>query len=539
MESSHKREFILHPFLFAAYPVIALLANNIEEIDVVVALRALLVSLACGLLTFLVLKQFFRDGDKPAILTALILVLFFSYGHVYNYLEGNQLLGFGLGRHRLLAPIWVGLLIIGVIWIWRLRSNLRTLNQALNWIASAAVIFPLLQIGSYTARSISVDNLPPSDAQLIQGLKRPDLAAAPDIYYIILDAYARDDTLSADHNFDNKPFLNELEELGFYIARCSQSNYSQTQLSLASSLNMDYLQSLGGPYTPGNTSRLGVDDLIQHSALRQILEALGYETIAFETGFKYTQWEDADIYLSPSANPLEKMQIGGGLNDFEVMLLRTSAGLLLADGATLVPKILVPDFNNPRRVHRERILFDLKQLALIPEIPGPKLVFAHLVTPHPPYVFGPNGEFTDYDLEARQGYIDQIKYINSRLIPLMQEIIYRSPIPPIIILQGDHGAIHSPPAERLNILNAYYLPGSADQSLYEKISPVNTFRVVLNSYFGGQYPILDDISYFSVYKTPYDFTIIPNTRPGCSGDGRIMQGLKFILQRQSAICAAR
>ena len=69
--------------------------------------------------------------------------------------------------------------------------------------------------------------------------------------------------------------------------------------------------------------------------------------------------------------------------------------------------------------------------------------------------------------------------------------------------------------ERTPILNAYYLPGQAASHLYESISPVNTFRLILNQYFGGQYPLLKDISYFSVYKTPFDYTVIPNKRPGC------------------------
>ncbi len=61
----------------------------------------------------------------------------------------------------------------------------------------------------------------------------------------------------------------------------------------------------------------------------------------------------------------------------------------------------------------------------------------------------------------------------------------------------------------MKILNAYFLPGESDGLLYPSISPVNTFRVILNLYFGGQYPLLEDISLFSKYDDPYDFTLIP------------------------------
>jgi hypothetical protein len=135
--------------------------------------------------------------------------------------------------------------------------------------------------------------------------------------------------------------------------------------------------------------------------------------------------------------------------------------------------------------------------------------------PHPPYVFGPDGEFTDFDIETDTGYRNQIKYINGELVQLVEDLISKSEVPPIIIIQADHGAIHSPPSKRLRILNAYYLPEDGIDALYEQISPVNSFRLVLNRYFEGQYELLEDYAYYSIYQTPYDLTEIPETRPDC------------------------
>ncbi len=49
----------------------------------------------------------------------------------------------------------------------------------------------------------------------------PVVAASemPDIYYIILDAYTRDDILAGAYGLNNRPFLQELEERGFYPRR--------------------------------------------------------------------------------------------------------------------------------------------------------------------------------------------------------------------------------------------------------------------------------------------------------------------------------
>lgn len=505
---------ILHPLLIAAYPVVALLAHNIEEIKIMVALRAMFISLMIGVLIYLALRSLFNDTTKAAVLTTLALALFYSYGHVYNSLERSALFGISLGRHRILAPIWMGILLASMIWVYRTKNTFSGLNRLLNLVTVVALALPLAQIGLFGLRSMSATTEAPGQIN-IAGLHLPSDRPAPDVYYIILDAYARDDTLMEEFELDNTPFLSQLEAMGFYVARCSQSNYVQTQLSLSSSLNMDYLQSLDPGYSPGRKTRVGIEELIRHSAVRQAFKNLGYTTIAFETGFKGTQWEDADIYLSPSNDLFHKLQIAGGPNGFEVMLLRTSAGLLLADGAVVLPKIFQPDFDNPRKIHRDLILFDLEQLHALPAIPGPKFVFAHLVTPHPPYVFGPNGEFTDFDKEYKPGYRDQVIYLNKRLLELIPTMIANSPVPPIIILQGDHGSIGSPPNKRTTILNAYYLPDGGNKSLYESISPVNTFRIIFNSYFEGQYELLEDVSYYSVYTDPFDFTVIPNKRADC------------------------
>jgi len=509
------KPLILHPFLIASYAVIALLAHNIEEIEAIVALRALVIVLALATLAYLVAKVILRDRLKAGLLATLALALFFTYGHVYNDLEPVSLLGMPLGRHRLLAPLWLVIFIGHATWVYRSRSPLLNWNRLLNLVAAATLILPLSQLGMFTIRTISATS--GAENPVIEGaIRLPEQTPPPDVYYFILDAYARDDVLVEEFDLDPSPFLEQLESIGFYVARCSQSNYAQTQLSLSSSLNMDYLQDLEPDYTPEQKSRVGMEELIRHNAVRRALEGLGYQIIAFETGFKGTQWEDADLYIGPNSGPLQSMQIAGGPTGFEVMLMRTSGALLLADSATLLPKFLQPDFDNPRKIHRDLILYNLEQLSNLPAISGPKFVFAHLVIPHPPYVFGQDGEFTDFDKEYVPGYRDQVIYLNKRLLDLLPRLISGSPTPPIIILQGDHGSIGSRPNHRTSIFNAYYLPGGP-ANLYPAISPVNTFRSIFNRYFRGNYPILQDISYYSVYSAPFDFTVIPNKRDGCGG----------------------
>jgi hypothetical protein len=499
------RNLPFFPILFAVYPVAALLGANIEATPASAALRPLAVSVFGALLLLLVLKLLLRSWQRAALVTTLILALFFSYGHVYDYLEGAALIGFPLARHRLLIPVWIGLFLLGAWWASRPRRDLATITRALNLFGAVLLLLPLAQIGLSQARLLQASSRNPAQAQRLP-LQLPRDAHTPDIYYLILDGYSRDDMLQKFYDLDNSPFLERLTKLGFYVARCSQSNYAQTQLSLASSLNFDYLDALGDGYNPASDSRAGLPELIQHSHARRSLESLGYRVVAFETGFGSTQLEDADVYLSTGAEQ--------GIEDFESLLVRTTAGRIAAEGIAFLN--LKPDWERRDAAHRQRILYTLEELRRVPEMPGPKFVFAHIITPHWPHVFGPDGEAVHERQDSISGYRDQVIFINKMIAPVLAEIIAKSPTPPVIILQGDHGAVIESPERRMAILNAYYLPNGAGSGLYESISPVNTFRLIFNVYFGGDNRMLEDAAYYSRYEKPFDFQIVPNERQGCA-----------------------
>jgi hypothetical protein len=509
------RDRIFHPFLFAAYPVLALLAYNIEEIKAQDALRSLLVSIVVVWAIYFLLARLLKNPPKAALITTFALVLFYSYGQVYNVLKPFAWLGVAMGRHRALLPVWIILFVAGVVLILRYRGSYASITRVLNLIGLILVLFPLVQLGLFTFRTLTVNSSQGASLADNTSLHLPADQPPPDIYYIILDAYARDDVLRKQFKLDNQPFLQELEKLGFTIARCSQSNYAQTRLSLASSLNMNYLSELGSAYRPGNTSRVGITGLVRHGAVRRALEGLGYTSVAFETGFKGTQWEDAGVYLSPAEGALGSAHLFGGLTGFEEMLMRTSAGLVLMDSKSAAPGALRSNLTNPNRMHYNLIRFDLEELRNMPARPGPKLVFAHLVIPHPPYVFERDGRFVDYDKPDDPGYQDQIQFLNHELIPILGQIIDKSSTPPIIVIQADHGAILAPPINRMSILNAYHLPGVSSDSIPANLSPVNTFRFIFNHYFGGNLEYLPDVANFSVYNKPYEYTVIPNNRQSC------------------------
>ncbi|MCM8819531.1 MAG: hypothetical protein NC925_01925 [Candidatus Omnitrophica bacterium] len=132
-----------------------------------------------------------------------------------------------------------------------------------------------------------------------------------------------------------------------------------------------------------------------------------------------------------------------------------------------------------------------------------------------------NGEKTKLNSEAifniyktfwdnKEGYINQLIFINKKVKEIINLILEESFSPPIIILQADHG-----PHLQINyedkiksasrIFNAYYLPVDCKKSIYDTITPVNTFIIIFNCYFNANMKLLEDRTYYSVLEAPYDF----------------------------------
>lgn len=490
-----------YPLFFAAYPVLALVGTNINEVEPVVLWRPLFVLLLVATVLLALFGLLTRDVHRAALLLAIFIFLFFSYGHIYSYLKKIEVAGFILGRHRHMLPLLVGIGALAAWWVLRKLRAPQGFTPVLNLLSAFLLIYPTFQVVSFTVQRERTEKTARAAAQA-KGAALP-LGYAPDIYYIILDAYGRADVLQEMFGYDNGPFLQSLEARGFYVARCSQSNYGQTMLSLTSSLNLDYLDSLTSSLTPDEDTRAPLRSLGQYNNARKFLAAQSYNIVSFATNFPVSEWDDVNYFLRPPPQ---------GMNDFEIMLAQTSAWRAPMDMVEEPPERASAEW------YRRRTLFALEQMeTTVPDIPSPKFIFTHLVIPHHPFVFGPNGEeldgirdgVPDFE-EYKARYPDQVTYINQRITAIVDLILQTSPNPPVIVIQGDHGPAPFDVVERrMKILNAYYFPDNTG-GLYPTITPVNSFRLIFNKYFGQSYPMLDDQSLYSAYDIPYDYQAIPN-----------------------------
>ncbi len=527
------RRFPWYLPLLAIDPTLALLGNNISEVDAAASHRALLFALALAAACWVIFLALTRAPQRAALVASLLLIIFYTYGHVYELLRSWDALGFTLGRHRYLLPAALALLVTGS-WLAIKRINdPDVLVGPLNVIALALMITPIYQIASHQighrAAQVTASQVAAETPQVELAFGDLDPAsggAYPDIYYIILDAYGRADVLEKHFGFDNSEFLDSLRDLGFQIADCSHSNYAITTLSLGSSLNMSYIDGIfRGSDEP---SIQALEQLAEDNLVRRTLRRLGYQVISFETGYSITEWEDADWYFD--LEPLPKWKLRG-LNAFESLLVDTTLLRVFRDWEGDLPVRLPYFLDYAYSRHRQYILNVLDHLPQVAEIPGPTFTMAHVLAPHDPFVFGPNGENVTHretfslkpDIlredkpEYTRGYTDQVRYVNSRILEVVRTILEKSSRPPIIIIQGDHGPKRNMSSDfaRLANLSAFYLPGEGAQALYSSITPVNIFRLIFDRYFGSDLPLLPDNSYLSKNSARFEFEPIFEEAPGC------------------------
>lgn len=503
----------LHPFLLAWYLGSFTYVSNMDGLEFASAVRTLAVVFLATFVLVVALSIVFRDVTRGAFLTSIFELLFFSYGHLYLQLSANLPVKLDpYGWHAILLPVWFTLLAAGVLVTVAQGHRLSIPSRYLNAFGGVLVVMSLGNIAAYEAFKRSAFNPAWWEASADEIQATPP-AQPPDIYYIILDEYSGNSVLRDFYGYDNSPFSDYLEERGFFVAHESRANYPHTFLSMSSSLNMQYIDGLAEDVGAESSDTLPTFQLIDGNLVAQVLGNAGYRFVQLSSGWGATERNR----LADEDNVLKDR-----LTAFEIFF-----------GFHTWLNPVMPLINY--QTTRQRILTNFDILSQLPERDdGPTFVFAHFLVPHAPYVFrtedGPpaptgqsvDGIVLDEDAYAEHAaYLEQIGFTNRIVRQTVDEILSKSAVPPIILIQSDHGNrldVDHPVswgAEEYDryvmpIQNAYFLPDGGDESLYACISPVNSFRVILDTYFGTELGLLEDKSYYSALDTPYDMVELPS-----------------------------
>ena len=467
------RSIPIHPTAAALALVLAYYSASIATIQALP--RPLIVAVIVALVLQAISTVVLRDRDRGAFLATIVLLV----------------LGDLIPLAVLVAAIPAGVVLIRRVVGRRAPIEWHRLTDLLNIVVVALValnVFSGWQAGAY--------RLP---AAPIRSVEAHAVASGPDVYLIMLDGYPRADTLATEFAFDNSPFLDAMTDLGFDVANQSHSNYNVTDLTLASMFNAkhirDFPELVNVPHgVQGQYRALAV--AIDRSAALDQFRDRGYEIVTVPSPFTNVTLASADRVLD-----------SGGVTEFEVSL-----------ATTLRTRHLLPDrqrrwFTDSLRSETLKAFDQTADLAVERGGP-PKLVFTHVMSPHPPITFAADGSPLDawpcfpetcsiWIAGARYGsalpplVAGQVNHLNRLVFETVAAIQNASERPPVIVVFSDHGNRHdfADHDEMLRSLLLTSTPGH--EGLFpDDASPINVIPRIANAYHDARMPLLSEESYF-------------------------------------------
>lgn len=400
---------------------------------------------------------------RPLAAAILVgMVLMGAFGFASRRWHASALVASGLlltivGMTELVGAVVIALLFVLLRKaIWHVPGpTSKVLTRPLNAVVAAWFV-----LASATAVVVSLPpNLAHSDPI--------SLGPGPNVYLLLLDAYPRHDSLMEYFNFDNGRFLAALEERGFDVAEESTSPYVATIQVVPTMFQMRPMDDLLNhePWdeldiTNGQHRRLW--HMLNSAPVVDAFESAGYTTISITSSAEDLDWQSADVVLS-SAWPtrFEDHLIGRGL-----------LGPFLPFGA----------------MDRAELLDGFRHLEESVAT-SPRFVFAHMMTPHNPYVFTAEGdpaapcgqECANHagppNEMLAERFIGQLRWTNERVLAVIDRIVAVDPDATVIVF-SDHGLRRD-----LNDMDEWHrtLFAARGASFAEDANPMDIFPAVVDA----------------------------------------------------------
>ena len=496
----------LYPVLVAFVPILYFAANNPGQYSAGdLALMLGIAAAGCGVV-YAVVALAIRHRAPAALAPFAVLI---AVGWAYGYHLAVRLSGQVMRPHHALLIVLglaasVGLL----LWIRRRESLLEGAGRFFTLMSVLLVGWSSLQIASGWLRGRRAIENSSLAEQLARPIGGPETVRGPrrDIYLVVLDEYANADVLRERFGYDNRPFEDSLRALGFHVPRLVGSNYTHTLLSLPSLLNAAHLVGLERELGSKTKHPALPNYLLEHNRVAPFLERRGYHYVFFPSQWWHST--SGSVVADSEFSPWTGIDLSRSLTDGELQRTVRGASVLRYLDRT----------HGWEASHVKRTL---RGLAAVSRTDGPVFAFAHMLKPHNPYVFDRECRTLQRGREDDDvgPYLEQLECMNRLLLATVHRILQRSEVPPIILLQGDHGTsllgasgyddpAMVPPAaarERLGAFGAYYLPDGGATAFGDTVTVVNVMGNVLRYYFGAHLPRSGDEQYISPANFPYDF----------------------------------
>jgi hypothetical protein len=489
----------LHPFLIVIYFFLHESNANFGLIPLGIPLSYGFYYLLGAVFIILFSLYFLQAPGRAFVFSSIVLVLLLFFGSMHDFVKNLAIPGF-FKKYTFWLLFLPCLVIAAFVLFKRYAGKLVQFNKYL-FITSLIlcvweIVFLLVNVISGKA---DVDILAEKNA--IKKTNQVSVKqASPSIYFIVFDGFTSSTCLQEEFNYNNAGLDSFLVTKGFYIVTKSKSNYPATPYSLASTLNFSYLKK------EIDNTELTAPDMLKGAASISKNRLISYLE---QRGYKIFNYSIFNLAGHPALGKEYFFGLKQRIFTQQTLLGRLKRDLLwnitmrdFATGGVHMPA----NFRSQRTRYLQDYLYNnLNGLESAASSAKPKFVYCHVMVPHEPYYFNKDGTLINESVlsarrDLKKSYLNQLIYSRQLVKSAVNAIFKRDTGNKIIIVEGDHGFrdFGSPDktARIFDNLNAIYFYDKNYQLLHDSMTPVNTFRVVLNQYFHEQLPYLRDTSIF-------------------------------------------
>lgn len=444
------RLFWLSPILLGIFFVLVMYSNNILLYRVGAIWVSLISTIIICCIIYLILH--FTKRDKAALIASLFIVGIFGFGY-------NVIIAF--------ISIIAGVILLAVK-----KPLPRFVNVVVLCISACLAVVPLSSIIIFNIGRPNIDKV-----EITKQVEKH-----PGIYYLILDSYSSNKIMKGI-GIDNTEFIDYLEQKGFMV-KDSFCNYPRTYVSTASFLNMDYIENPDSLQFCYNK--------VQNNDLFKYFKSIGYKVVNVGS-----DWYATEIIGQADENYYYKSPL------YDSFTATFSYSTIFAPISQFLPQL------NLAEIERRVISYQLNTIENYDDT-QPIFLFSHILLPHHAYplFYGDGSLLPDIGLNPDDIYKEHIMFVNNWLMGFLDKHLNNDTI---IVLQSDEGLCsyefiklieqgidisHNLELmkQKAGILNAYFVP---DVKIYDGISPVNSWRLIINQVFDENFEILPDIFYYT------------------------------------------
>jgi len=490
--------FILHGYnaFFGHFPLKFVLFNFI-------------VTATASITVYLLSWWAFKNKRKASVFSFWLLLYVLAFGFLHDSLKRINYINF-ISSYKFILPFTViSFLIFGIILRKRklvLQRSFTFLNVLLFVFFGFEIVTGIVNYSDYINKRHLIDNRF-SVYKNIPSESSVNNQQYPDIYYIVFDAFPSSQAMKSTWGYDNSRLDSFLHSQEFYVASNSKSNYNLTVLSISSTLNMDYMPTID-LYQDETKMYFKASASILDNSLTRFLQDKEYNIKHYQpVSFNNKDWNGGllfphMLYMNYFYQTLPGRlyrDIGWNVTNFRTTINRNVELSKYAQRNRDLNK----DLLNTKLLIEESLSKNKQK---------PQFVYAHFLLPHDPYIYDSTGQLKPAEQtillkeqDQPDAFIEQVKYTNKIIRQLVSSIKQKNKSNTIIIISGDHGfrnAFGTKHYMTFDNFSAYYFPNKQYKELYPSISPVNSFRVVLNNFFNTNLSLMKDSSIFIPYTLP-------------------------------------